>query len=895
MFRNEKRERDAAKRSADRAARAQQRATQKQEAAAKRAAAQQARLNKQLQLTDNTAGQLLFSFRRLVGILAIFTAARKVAEGFGALVKSGFEFNQTLERTRLGIAGITVAVAELRNAQGQLLTGAEAFNAAQVSARRQQELLRQDALRTVATFQELLDAFQIALGPGLAAGFNLDQVRQFSVLISQAAANIGLPQRQLSEEIRAILTGNIRQTTTRIAQVLNLTNAEIRKMKALGADVFFKDLQDRLQGFAFGAEATAQTMGGLFVRLKDVIELVAGRAATGAFGTLRDILKEVFEGLTVVEQTEVGKLLQPDPRAQRAFEAIFKAIENILSRVAQLGRAIGLDGLTTAANVLAGSLEAAAGFVVGIAEGVGTIASLIGALVSPIAELVGGAEEFNASIGELAQIMGNVLALTIATRVATDVWAATLGRAAVAAQAVATSTAAAEVAAKTSRVSFLRIGIVIGAIGLAFQQLFRAITGLDITFRDTLEIIRLTFAEVFGIVTARLEIAFKEFANTLVGIFNNPLAEIARLVQKLLINPLLGFLAVASQLPGFLGGDAIDAARIKLENLISGVEQKIDELQEGRKPLFDTEEDERNLDKFLAETFQKMVKLRADIITRGITGPGFDVKFTINGDEPELGTKKIETQFTAMTTILRGTITQFSQFVSDSIVDAFDPTKDVSIKERFARFLQSLAKLIIAQLVQLAIAKALLGFGVPGAGLPGVGAVGRRKGGRIPGRQSQASLAHYTHGQGLHTGGQPVPPPGISRKDNVPIWAQEGEYMMRLSAVQKYGLGIMESINQGLIDPGALSAMAGSRRLARNTRRRVGYQTGGQIAADAASEAARSTPAPAAAGGGGLSAALLVANDTTAERLLAGGPKAVLDFIDEHGGDIEGRLSRFRS
>lgn len=862
-FRNERVERERAARVAERAAKQQQRASEKAAAASKKAAAAQTRLNSRLKTTDNSAQQLLFTFRRLVGVLALFTLARQLTQGFTALVKSGFEFNQTLVRTRLGIAGIIVAVGQVTDAQGKLLEGAEAFEAAQVSARRQQQLLRQDALRTVATFTELLDAFQIALGPGLAAGFNLDQVRQFSVLISQAAANIGLPQRQLSEEIRAILTGNIRQTTTRIAQVLNLTNKEIRKLKALGPDKFFGALQERLEGFALGAEAAAQTVGGLFVRLKDVIELVAGTAAQSAFETLKDILSELFGALTTVEETDIGKLLRPNPQAQKAFEAIFTAIENILQRAALLGRSIGLEGLATAAQVLATALEVSAGFIIGVVEGVQKVAQIIGLVIQPFSDLVGGSRELALSTTEIAQTLGQILAITSAINL---------------------------VAGKT-KVSFLRIGAILLGLGLAFQQVFKAITGLDVTLADTLEIIRQTFEEVFGIIIRSLTIGFKEFGNSLIGIFTNPIAEIAFLIQKVLINPLLGAAAaIASILPG-AAGEAAEKARVSLEGLVSGLESQLDKLSKDRKPIFDTTKDKADLDAFIADSFQKIVKLRTDIILRGVLGEGFDVKFTVNGDEPEIGTKKIEAQFTALTTILRGVITSFSQFVAQAISDAFDPTADVSIKERFARFLQQLVKLIIAQLVQLAIAKALLGFGAPAASLPGV-ATGRRTGGRIPGRGSQASLAHYTNPQGLAEGG---PPKGISRKDTTPIWAQPGEYMMRLSAVQKYGIGIMEALNQGLIDPGALTAMSGARRLSRNTRRTVGFQTGGQIASSSESAAAAASGGSGGGGAPALGAALLVANETTAERILAGGSKAVLDFIDEHGADIEGRLSRFRS
>lgn len=851
-----------------------------------------ARLNQGLGQTQNQASRLLFTFRRLVGVLALFTLARQAAAGFAQLIRSGFQFNQTLEQSRLGIAGIITSVAEVRNEQGQLLQGAEAFVAAQTAARRQIALLRRDALATTATFQELLEAFQIAVGPGLAAGFNLDQVRQFAVLISQAASNIGLPQRQLSEEIRAILTGNIRATTTRIAQVLNLTNAEIRRLKASGADVFFAELQNRLQGFALGAQSAAQTLGGLARRLQDVIELVAGRAASGAFRTLRDTFEELFEGLTVPEKTKFGTLLQPDPRAQAAFEEIFGAIERIIRRIRDLGRDIGLEGLIVAARVLSNVLETIAGFVLGIVDGIRLVSQFVGALLGPFIQLVGGSRELNLSMAEIARIMGNILALTIAIQAASAAWNFVVRGLVVSTTALSAATAATDAAARSSRLAFVRVGLVIGALGLGFQQLFKAITGLDVTFADTLAIIRLSFIEAFTRMASGIKIAFKEVANTIVGIFGNPLAEVARLVQKLLINPLLGAAAALAAITPGSFGRGIETARVKLEDLVAGIEQSIDRLNADRKPLFDTNQDQVELDKFLENSRKAFEKLRAEIAARGVIGPGFFPE----GKEPKIRGKEIQIEFTATLDILRGAITSFSQFVSDSIVDAFDPTKDFDIRERFARFLQELARLIIQQLVQLAIAKALILGGVSPQGLPGVGAVvTKAEGGRIPDRRAQASLAHYLHPQGLAGGGRPKPPKGVDRRDTVPIWAQPGEFMMKLDAVRKYGLQTMEAINRGLLDPSQLRVMSGSSRLTRSRRQVRGFQSGGEIPIAVRQAGNEALQGRQAASNPALGAALLVANEQTADRLLAGGRKAMLDFIEEHGSDIEGRLARFRS
>lgn len=52
--------------------------------------------------------------------------------------------------------------------------------------------------------------------------------------------------------------------------------------------------------------------------------------------------------------------------------------------------------------------------------------------------------------------------------------------------------------------------------------------------------------------------------------------------------------------------------------------------------------------------------------------------------------------------------------------------------------------------------------------------------------------------QNRATGG-PIYGPGTGTSDSVPIWASNGEFMMRTAAVQKYGLGFMNAINSGKI------------------------------------------------------------------------------------------------
>lgn len=53
--------------------------------------------------------------------------------------------------------------------------------------------------------------------------------------------------------------------------------------------------------------------------------------------------------------------------------------------------------------------------------------------------------------------------------------------------------------------------------------------------------------------------------------------------------------------------------------------------------------------------------------------------------------------------------------------------------------------------------------------------------------------------------GGPISGPGGPRSDDVPIWASNGEFMMKAAAVEKYGMGFMQAVNAGkFADGGAV-------------------------------------------------------------------------------------------
>lgn len=373
-------------------AQAREAAAQKQAtAAAKTHAAQVRSVRSEYDKTESSVNRVAFTFRRLFGILAAFTVAREIAAGFGALVVESIRFNQTLEDAQIGLAGVIAAAGEVRDSQGQVLGTAEAFAAAQKEAARQQGLLRLDALRTTATFQELLEVFQTATGPGLEAGLNLDQIRQLSVRVSQAATALGIAQNQLSEEVRSLLTGTGTQRTSRIFAVLFGSNDEIRRARESGT--LFQLLSSRLEAFGNAAEATEQTFTGLNQRLRESVSVASGLAAGDLFNSLKEGIADVADLFVQVQRDAAGAIVAIEPKASTVavLKQVFDFMEGIVSVLQEASQSIAFEDVQKALGDLLSVLEAVfvggSAFVVGFARGIGDVLSALSTMAGLVKEI----------------------------------------------------------------------------------------------------------------------------------------------------------------------------------------------------------------------------------------------------------------------------------------------------------------------------------------------------------------------------------------------------------------------------------------------------------------------------------------------------------------------------
>ncbi len=247
----------------------------------------------------------------LVASLAILTAGAPVA-GFAGLVKRGVEFNSAIETSRNGIAGILTSISEVRNAQGDVVKGAEAFNIALGIADELTQKISAKALETLSSTKFITQAFQIGLGPGLKAGLDPKQIVDITTQVAQAANALGVPQTQLNEEIRSTLTG-IKGAQSIVARNLELSKELVDSWIKNGT--YIDKMKEKLEGFALLAKSNQESVRGLANNTADSLEILAGKLTGGFTESLRASLKNLFSNIIDPDAIEKG-IVRVNPKLQ---------------------------------------------------------------------------------------------------------------------------------------------------------------------------------------------------------------------------------------------------------------------------------------------------------------------------------------------------------------------------------------------------------------------------------------------------------------------------------------------------------------------------------------------------------------------------------------------------
>lgn len=283
------------------------------------------------------------------GLTAALTGLYGVSEAVGNLIKAPYEFAKNMETNQIGISGILQSMTKL---DGKTL---EWNTAMRISGGILHDL-NDAALRTAATSEDLIEAFRALLGPGLAAGMNIEQLKEFTTIGTNAVKSMGLPRNQIVQELRDLVQGGIRPQSSTLATSLGLTDADIKAAKE-SSEGLYAFLMKRMEGFKAAALATPKTMAGLLDQIKEGYTRTAADGTAEIYSYYKELLGKVAN---LFLDQETFKLDEDLIKNVSAFSTHVVNAARGLENVGSAGWTVigpALETAGTAAGVLADNTE----------------------------------------------------------------------------------------------------------------------------------------------------------------------------------------------------------------------------------------------------------------------------------------------------------------------------------------------------------------------------------------------------------------------------------------------------------------------------------------------------------------------------------------------------------
>lgn len=297
-------------------------------------------------LTKEMAGEHEMSMAAMMRAVLRFYAAWYVASSAVQLIliplKTAMQYLSTIETSSLGIAASFMTSGKFVDKfTGKVLEGQEALRTARGLSMSIVKELEYANLQTIATLDELIIAYQTALPVALARGFNVKQVKDFTVAMVQAAGAIGLPMNQMAEEIRSLLTGAITPRNTRIATVLGLRNEDINEYKN-NAQGLFDFLMNKLSAYQVAGIEAQNTWAGLWSNTKDIVNQLLGNTFEPLFAVIKYEMQNMIDDVVTLDKTT--RTIKWNQSFLDAIKDIKKGIHTALAEMYRVGMLLDIAG-----------------------------------------------------------------------------------------------------------------------------------------------------------------------------------------------------------------------------------------------------------------------------------------------------------------------------------------------------------------------------------------------------------------------------------------------------------------------------------------------------------------------------------------------------------------------
>jgi len=238
-----------------------------------------------------SAGTIII--RHIRQLESLIVAYYAVSSATDILIGQGVELNKKIEDSTTGIGALISA-----NTQGA--SSVQKFTASMALSSQTVRDIKKASVETAATFPQLTEAFQQAIGSALSAGQSMGATTQEAIdntiymakQMTNIAASIGMPMVQLNEEIRSLMEGTADQNS-RIAKMIfgsaKNANQQVREAKETAGG-----LNELMRGVMepFEQLSAQRTFSRLKARMTDAFDTIKIEATKPLFEDFKDQIEK---------------------------------------------------------------------------------------------------------------------------------------------------------------------------------------------------------------------------------------------------------------------------------------------------------------------------------------------------------------------------------------------------------------------------------------------------------------------------------------------------------------------------------------------------------------------------------------------------------------------------
>jgi hypothetical protein len=209
---------------------------------------------------------------RIGATLAVFRTFREAVGLVKMALKEAFDFMALIENSTLGIASSFLLQGDyVDKTTGKILEMDKALVLARSDSIETIERLKIANMATIATLDELVKIYQIALPVAMKKGFSREQVENFVTSVTQMAGAVDMPMQQVGTNIRAILGQGPLGNRSRLAAILGIdTLKQIQQQFKNDGPGFYAAVMDLLKPFTLMGVETQKTFKGLVSNVTDI-------------------------------------------------------------------------------------------------------------------------------------------------------------------------------------------------------------------------------------------------------------------------------------------------------------------------------------------------------------------------------------------------------------------------------------------------------------------------------------------------------------------------------------------------------------------------------------------------------------------------------------------------